>query len=148
MSPSQVPRPLFPFSPTDLERWTRFASKGGIGGARAKVDKVSQDGGQRGLMFLEGEKIVILSDLGAGSFLVRSRFCCSSQSFPTESENIDRDSRSIGLLRRRRRNHLWYGRGDATSEAEEAGHDGSSASTRYRRRSDSGISYGPRTIRW
>ena len=71
MSAPQVPRPLFPLSPADLERWTRFAKKGGIGAARAKVDKVSQDGGQRDLMFLEGEEIVILSDLGAGSFLVR-----------------------------------------------------------------------------
>jgi hypothetical protein len=71
MSSPQVPRPVFPLSPADLERWTRFAKKGGIGAARARVDKVSQDGGQRDLMFLEGEEIVILSDLGTGSFLVR-----------------------------------------------------------------------------
>ncbi|GAA5961289.1 hypothetical protein JCM8115_001539 [Rhodotorula mucilaginosa] len=69
MSSPQVPRPVFPLSPADLERWTRFAKKGGIGAARARVDKVSQDGGQRDLMFLEGEEIVILSDLGTGSFL-------------------------------------------------------------------------------
>lgn len=62
-------RPLFPFSPVDLERWQRFASKGGIGKARAKVDKVSQDGGQKDLMFLAGEEIVILLDLGNSSFL-------------------------------------------------------------------------------
>ncbi|GAA5874491.1 hypothetical protein JCM3774_005734 [Rhodotorula dairenensis] len=68
MVPSDV-RSLFPLGPAELERWTRFASKGGIGQARAKVDKASQDDGHRDLMFLEGEEIVILLDLGAGSYL-------------------------------------------------------------------------------
>ncbi|GAA5987721.1 hypothetical protein JCM10908_007182 [Rhodotorula pacifica] len=62
-------RPLFPLTPADLERWTRFGLKGGIGQARAKADKASHDGGQKDLMFLEGEVIVILLDLGQESYL-------------------------------------------------------------------------------
>ncbi|BGP40687.1 hypothetical protein JCM10449v2_004649 [Rhodotorula kratochvilovae] len=60
--------PVFPLSPLELQRWNRFAKKGGIGQARARVDKVSEDA-VRDLMFLEGDGIVILMDLGASTYL-------------------------------------------------------------------------------
>lgn len=44
--------------------------KGGIGKAVAKVDKASEDG-VRDLMFLEGDTITVLMDLGRGAYLVR-----------------------------------------------------------------------------
>ena len=62
----------FPLSPVELQRWTRFAQKGGIGRARARVDKVSQDAA-KDLMFLEGDDIVVLMELGAATYLVRRR---------------------------------------------------------------------------
>ncbi|GAA6055301.1 hypothetical protein JCM3770_004829 [Rhodotorula araucariae] len=60
--------PVFPLSPLELQRWNRFALKGGIGRARAAVDKVSQDAA-RDLMFLEGDGIVVLMDLGTSTYL-------------------------------------------------------------------------------
>ncbi|GAA5857652.1 hypothetical protein JCM9279_006477 [Rhodotorula babjevae] len=60
--------PVFPLSQVELQRWYRFAQKGGVGRARAKVDKVSQDAA-RDLMFLEGDEVVVLMDLGSSSYL-------------------------------------------------------------------------------
>lgn len=63
--------PTFPLAPLELQRWVRFALKGGIGKAVAKVDKVSEDG-VRDLMFLAGDEVRVLMDLGQGRYLVRS----------------------------------------------------------------------------
>ncbi|GAA6008765.1 hypothetical protein JCM10207_001715 [Rhodosporidiobolus poonsookiae] len=60
--------PVFPLSPLELSRWNRFARKGGIGAARAVVDKVSEDG-VKDLMFLEGDQVVVLMDLGEQTYL-------------------------------------------------------------------------------
>ncbi|BGP25220.1 proteophosphoglycan ppg4 [Rhodotorula toruloides] len=60
--------PTFPLGPLELQRWVRFAVKGGIGKAVAKVDKASEDG-VRDLMFLEGDMVTVLMDLGRGSYL-------------------------------------------------------------------------------
>ncbi|GAA5947403.1 hypothetical protein JCM3775_000861 [Rhodotorula graminis] len=60
--------PVFPLSQVELQRWYRFAQKGGVGRARARVDKVSQDAA-RDLMFLEGDEVVVLMDLGGSSYL-------------------------------------------------------------------------------
>ncbi|GAA5981620.1 hypothetical protein JCM11641_003919 [Rhodosporidiobolus odoratus] len=60
--------PAFPLSSVELSRWVRFSKKGGIGLATAKVDKASEDG-QKDLMFLEGDQIVVLMDLGAEVYL-------------------------------------------------------------------------------
>ncbi|KAJ8293553.1 Ecotropic viral integration site 5 [Rhodotorula toruloides] len=60
--------PSFPLAPLELQRWVRFAVKGGIGKAVAKVDKASEDG-VRDLMFLEGDTITVLMDLGRGAYL-------------------------------------------------------------------------------
>ncbi|BGP00085.1 GTPase-activating protein GYP5 [Rhodotorula toruloides] len=60
--------PTFPLAPLELQRWVRFAVKGGIGKAVAKVDKASEDG-VRDLMFLEGDTVTVLMDLGRGSYL-------------------------------------------------------------------------------
>ncbi|GAA5897780.1 hypothetical protein JCM6882_000095 [Rhodosporidiobolus microsporus] len=62
-------QPSFPLSPLELARWNRFAKKGGIGAARARVDKVSADGGVRDLMLLEGDEVVVLMELGGESYL-------------------------------------------------------------------------------
>ena len=101
--------PVFPLSQVELQRWYRFAQKGGVGRARAKVDKVSQDAA-RDLMFLEGDEVVVLMDLGASSYLVRPLF----SPWPTalHSELTRPVARHAGLLRgrhgplqRRRRRH-------------------------------------------
>ncbi|GAA5864945.1 hypothetical protein JCM8547_004244 [Rhodosporidiobolus lusitaniae] len=60
--------PSFPLSPVDLARWNRFARKGGIGTAMARKDKVSEEQG-RDLMFLEGDEVVVLMDLGGAEYL-------------------------------------------------------------------------------
>lgn len=55
----------------DLGRWTRFAAKGGIGKCTAVKDCVAQ--GRDDLMFLVGDEIVVLMQLGEekeGVFLV------------------------------------------------------------------------------
>ncbi|GAA5947591.1 hypothetical protein JCM3765_000989 [Sporobolomyces pararoseus] len=63
------PRPPdFPLAPQDLQRWIRFSAKGGVGKARAKVDRASEDG-EKDLMMLEGDEIVVLMDLGADYYL-------------------------------------------------------------------------------
>ena len=56
----------------DLGRWTRFAAKGGIGKCTAIKDCVAQ--GREDLMFLVGDEIVVLMQLGEekeGVYLVR-----------------------------------------------------------------------------
>ncbi|GAA5898280.1 uncharacterized protein JCM6883_000979 [Sporobolomyces salmoneus] len=58
----------FPLRPSDLQRWLRFSAKGGIGRARAKVDRVSEDG-DRDLMMLQGDEIVVLMELSNGTYL-------------------------------------------------------------------------------
>ncbi|GAA5946712.1 hypothetical protein JCM10213_004663 [Rhodosporidiobolus nylandii] len=60
--------PSFPLTPVELSRWNRFARKGGIGTALAKADKVSEDG-EKDLMFLEGDRVVVLMDLGTETYL-------------------------------------------------------------------------------
>ncbi|GAA6064401.1 hypothetical protein JCM10212_007139 [Sporobolomyces blumeae] len=60
--------PTFPLTPVELQRWVRFSAKGGVGRARAKVDRVSEDG-DRDLMMLEGDEVVVLMDLGDDCFL-------------------------------------------------------------------------------
>lgn len=78
--------PAFPLSAHDLARWyatrpqalqeaklicthrAKFALKGGIGKARAVVDRMAAD--EESLMFLEGDHIAVLLDLGEGIFLV------------------------------------------------------------------------------
>jgi hypothetical protein len=55
--------PTFPLSSNDLSRWTRFATlKKGIGIARAVRDRTAKE--EEELMFLAGEEIVVLCDLG------------------------------------------------------------------------------------
>lgn len=61
--------PEFPLAPTALQRWIRFSAKGGIGKARAKVDRVSEDG-DKDLMMLEGDEIIVLMDLKDQTYLV------------------------------------------------------------------------------
>ncbi|GAA5989726.1 hypothetical protein JCM5350_007368 [Sporobolomyces pararoseus] len=60
--------PEFPLAPQDLQRWIRFSTKGGVGKARAKVDRASEDG-VKDLMMLEGDEIVVLMDLGGDLYL-------------------------------------------------------------------------------
>ncbi|GAA5829356.1 hypothetical protein JCM3766R1_001069 [Sporobolomyces carnicolor] len=60
--------PEFPLAPTALQRWIRFSAKGGIGKARAKVDRVSEDG-DKDLMMLEGDEIIVLMDLKDQTYL-------------------------------------------------------------------------------
>ncbi|GJN91048.1 hypothetical protein Rhopal_004063-T1 [Rhodotorula paludigena] len=74
LAPAAAPKPLasvptFPLSPAELQRWNRFANKGGIGKAKAKVDRVSEDG-ERDLMFLQGDMIIVLMELGEARYLI------------------------------------------------------------------------------
>jgi len=69
-TPKPFPRPPdFPLAPADLQRWLRFSAKGGVGKAKAKVDRVSEDG-EKYLMMLEGDDVVVLMDLGSDTYLV------------------------------------------------------------------------------
>ena len=61
--------PVFPLSPADLSRWSRFGAKGGIGRAEATVDKLAEDPGE--LMFLAGDAIIVLLVLQGEEYLVR-----------------------------------------------------------------------------
>jgi len=63
-------QPRFPLSPVELQRWIRFSAKGGVGKAKAKVDRVSESEDQ--LMMLEGDEIVVLMNMGDDTYLVRS----------------------------------------------------------------------------
>ncbi|GAA6031346.1 hypothetical protein JCM8097_005611 [Rhodosporidiobolus ruineniae] len=60
--------PTFPLSPVALSRWIRFARKGGIGTALARVDRASEDS-ERDLMMLEGDSVVVLMELGREEYL-------------------------------------------------------------------------------
>ncbi|KAI6129345.1 hypothetical protein EDD16DRAFT_1435184, partial [Pisolithus croceorrhizus] len=51
----------------DLARWTRFASKGGIGRCTAVVDCVAQEMGED-LMFLKDDEITVLMQLPEEGF--------------------------------------------------------------------------------
>lgn len=65
---------VFPLSPADLSRWSRFGLKGGIGRAEALVDKLAEDPGE--LMFLKGDQVVVLFEQ-EGCFLVRRLSGCT-----------------------------------------------------------------------
>ncbi|GAA6010405.1 hypothetical protein JCM11491_006307 [Sporobolomyces phaffii] len=60
--------PTFPLDPHDLQRWIRFSAKGGVGRAKAIVDRASEDG-TKDLMMLEGDEVIVLMDLGSEAYL-------------------------------------------------------------------------------
>ena len=68
MSTPTVQAPAFPLSPAELGKWSRFAIKGGIGHATAKEDRIAE--GTDELMFMEGDELVVLIDLGKGEYIV------------------------------------------------------------------------------
>lgn len=74
--------PVFPLTPSHLSRFVRFAQKGGIGTCKAVCDCEAKD--DKGLMYLEGDIITVLIDLGNGEYLVRcssvlAQFCISKR---------------------------------------------------------------------
>lgn len=68
MSIPSVVAPTFPLSSTELGKWSRFAVKGGIGKATANEDRIAD--GQGELMFMAGDQLTVLVDLGQSEFVV------------------------------------------------------------------------------
>lgn len=61
--------PAFPLSPKELQRYARFATKGGIGSGIAIVDREADEEGS--IMFFEGETVIFLTALSDfGVYLV------------------------------------------------------------------------------
>ncbi len=101
MSAPTVQAPTFPLSPTELGKWSRFAIKGGIGRAVAKEDRIAE--GMDQLMFIQGDELVVLIDLGKGEYIVspglgafseqqaNSRVSARARSARLGSENVETD---------------------------------------------------------
>lgn len=70
--PTPFPPPALPLTPRELVRWVRFGEKGGLGLARAEVDRIAVGDG---LMFIRGDVITVLVQLAEGLFLVRPSRC-------------------------------------------------------------------------
>lgn len=68
MSVPAVAVPRFPLSSTELGKWSRFAIKGGIGKATANEDRIADQEGE--LMFITGDELTILVDLGTKQYIV------------------------------------------------------------------------------
>lgn len=87
MSAPTVQAPTFPLSPTELGKWSRFAIKGGIGHAVAKEDRIAE--GMDQLMFIQGDELVVLIDLGKGEYVVSPALSPSPSSTPAVASRLE-----------------------------------------------------------